>query len=132
MAEHKDSNAIDEADLEDGEIESDEESEVVEPAKEKIVRTESDTKKAKISSDEDVAPSKKASTKHSKGEHPHRKSSSKAANNGGNSGANSSSNKKNSSEPSSSARKPIDGNFSPFILRANYDICSIDFCQIFR
>lgn len=122
MEDHKDANAIDEADLEDGEIESDEDSEIVEPAKEKIVRTESDTKKAKISSDEDVAPSKKASAKHSKGEHPHRKTNSKATNNGGNGGANSSSNKKNSSEPSSSARKPVDGNALPFILRANYDI----------
>lgn len=119
MEVNKELHAIDEADLEDGEIETDEESEIIEPTppaqpatstKEKTASGEGETKKAKISSDEEVSLSKKASSKHSKGEHHHRKSSSKATNNGGSSGCNSN-NKKNATESSSSVKKPTDGNF---------------------
>lgn len=120
MEEIKETNAIDEADLEDGEIETDEENEIVEPtpaAKEKPVSADNESKKTKISSDEDVSSSKKTSSKHSKGEHHHRKSSSKATNNGGGGGGSSSS-KKHTSEASVSARKPNDGNllFNNFLI----------------
>lgn len=129
MEVYKESNAIDEADLEDGEIETDEENEIVEPVpsapppKEKTVRTEGETKKAKNCSDEDVPSSKKASSKHSKGEHQYRKSSSKAANNGGGSasGGNGSS-KKNTVESSTSARKQTDGNFCNTIIMICWNI----------
>lgn len=85
MEVHKEPNAIDEADLEDGEIETDEECEIVEsakapqPAKEKTVSADVEAKKAKTSPDDKVPLSKKASSKHSKGEHHHRKSSSNAS-----------------------------------------------------
>lgn len=86
MEVHKEPNSIDEADLEDGEIETDEESEIVEspkapqPAKEKTVSAQVEAKKAKSSSDDKVPSSKKAPSKHSKGEHHPRKSSLKATN----------------------------------------------------
>lgn len=114
---HKEPNAVDEADLEDGEIETDEESEIVEsappaqPSKEKTISADGEAKKVKNSSDEDVTSSKKASSKHSKGDHHHRKSSSKATNNGGGGSGGNSSNKKNTTESSSSARKQTEGNF---------------------